>query len=122
MSGGIAYVLDEAPAATGSTAGDFASRVNTELVDIVPLDADDREWLLATLRRHYELTESAVAARLLGLGAAGGGAAAGRDPLANFRKVMPRDYARVLRVMADAKSAGLDDAATSQKIMESVNG
>ena len=96
--------------------------MNTELVDIVPLDADDREWLLATLRRHYELTESAVAARLLGLGAAGGGAAAGRDPLANFRKVMPRDYARVLRVMADAKSAGLDDAATSQKIMESVNG
>jgi glutamate synthase (NADPH/NADH) large chain len=111
MSGGIAYVLDEAPAATGSTAGDFASRVNTELVDILPLDADDREWLLATLRRHYELTESAVAARLLGLG----------DPLANFRKVMPRDYARVLRVIADAKSAGLDEAATSHKIMESVH-
>ncbi len=57
MSGGIAYVLDESPNATGSTAGDFASRVNTELVDIVPLDADDREWLLATLRRHYELTD-----------------------------------------------------------------
>jgi hypothetical protein len=27
----------------------------------------------------------------------------------------------VLRVMADAQRAGLDDAATSQKIMESVN-
>jgi glutamate synthase (NADPH/NADH) large chain len=111
MSGGIAYVLDEAPAATGSTAGDFASRVNSELVDIVPLDADDREWLSGVLRRHYDLTESAVAARLLGLDA----------PFANFRKVMPRDYARVLRVMADAQRAGLDDAATSQKIMESVN-
>jgi glutamate synthase (NADPH/NADH) large chain len=111
MSGGIAYVLDEAPAATGSTAGDFASRVNSELVDIVPLDADDREWLSGLLRRHYDLTESAVAARLLGLDA----------PFANFRKVMPRDYARVLRVMADAQRAGLDDAATSQKIMESVN-
>ncbi|MFM2113880.1 MAG: glutamate synthase large subunit, partial [Actinomycetota bacterium] len=122
MSGGIAYVLDESPAATGSTAGDFASRVNTELVDIVPLDADDREWLLATLRRHYELTESAVAARLLGLGAAGGDAATGGDSLTKFRKVMPRDYARVLRVIADAKSAGLDEAATSHKIMESVNG
>jgi glutamate synthase (NADPH/NADH) large chain len=85
--------------------------VNSELVDIVPLDADDREWLSGVLRRHYDLTESAVAARLLGLDA----------PFANFRKVMPRDYARVLRVMADAQRAGLDDAATSQKIMESVN-
>jgi glutamate synthase (NADPH/NADH) large chain len=111
MSGGIAYVLDEAPAATGSTAGDFASRVNSELVDVVDLDAEDREWLSGVLRRHYDLTESAVAARLLGLDA----------PLANFRKVMPRDYARVLRVMADAQRAGLDEAATSQKIMESVN-
>ncbi|MGA0787715.1 MAG: glutamate synthase-related protein, partial [Ilumatobacteraceae bacterium] len=113
MSGGIAYVLDES--------GAFASRVNTELVDIVPLDADDREWLLATLRRHYELTESTVAARLLGLGAAGGATASGGDALANIRKVLPRDYARVLRVIADAKSAGLDEAATSHKIMESVH-
>jgi glutamate synthase domain-containing protein 3 len=39
-----------------------------------------------------------------------------------FRKVMPRDYARVLRVIADANRAGLDEAATAQKIMESVNG
>ncbi|MGA1630065.1 MAG: glutamate synthase subunit alpha, partial [Ilumatobacteraceae bacterium] len=113
MSGGIAYVLDES--------GAFASRVNTELVDIVPLDADDREWLLATLRRHYELTESTVAARLLGLGADGGATASGGDALANVRKVLPRDYARVLRVIADAKSAGLDEAATSHKIMESVH-
>ncbi|MGA1087722.1 MAG: glutamate synthase-related protein, partial [Ilumatobacteraceae bacterium] len=114
MSGGIAYVLDESGSGTaaGAPGGDFASCVNTELVDIVPLDADDREWLLTTLRRHYELTESAVSARLLALG----------DPLLNFRKVLPRDYARVLRVIADAKSAGLDDAATSQRIMESVNG
>jgi hypothetical protein len=35
---------------------------------------------------------------------------------------MPRDYARVLRVMADAKRDGLDDVATAQKIMESVHG
>ncbi|NBV82308.1 MAG: hypothetical protein EBR63_03375, partial [Actinobacteria bacterium] len=46
---------------------------------------------------------------------------AGADPFANFRKVMPRDYARVLRVIADAQRAGLDEAATSQKIMESVH-
>jgi hypothetical protein len=34
---------------------------------------------------------------------------------------MPRDYARVLRVIEDARAAGLDEAATSQKIMESVS-
>jgi hypothetical protein len=90
----------------------FASLANTELVDVVDLDDADREWLRATLQRHRELTDSAVAARLL----------ASTNPFANFRKVMPRDYARVLRVIADAKAAGLDDAATSQKIMESVNG
>ncbi|MFM8644915.1 MAG: glutamate synthase-related protein, partial [Actinomycetota bacterium] len=113
MSGGIAYVLDE-PASQGSATlvGNFASRVNTELVDVVDLDDADREWLLATLRRHQEFTDSAVAARLL----------VSKNPLANFRKVMPRDYARVLRVIADAKRAGLDEAATSQKIMESVSG
>jgi len=104
MSGGIAYVLDEP--------GNFASRVNTELVDVVDLDDADRDWLLATLRRHHGLTDSAVAARLL----------ASKAPLANFRKVMPRDYARVLRVIADAQKAGLDEVATSQKIMESVSG
>jgi glutamate synthase (NADPH/NADH) large chain len=112
MSGGIAYVLDEPAAGAASSTGGFASRVNTELVDVIDLDDDDRAWLLTTLRRHHELTDSAVAARLL----------ASSAPLANFRKVMPRDYARVLRVIADARAAGLDDAATSQKIMESVHG
>jgi glutamate synthase (NADPH/NADH) large chain len=113
MSGGVAYVLDEPAdaAAAGATAGDFASRVNGELVDVVDLDADDVEWLTATLQKHAELTGSAVAQRVLATGVA-------KSP---FRKVMPRDYARVLRVMADAKRAGLDDAATAQKIMESVN-
>ncbi|MFM7083264.1 MAG: glutamate synthase subunit alpha, partial [Actinomycetota bacterium] len=112
MSGGIAYVLDEPASSSPATStGDFASRVNTELVDVVDLDDADRDWLLATLRRHHEFTDSAVAARLL----------ASKNPLANFRKVMPRDYARVLRVIADAQRAGLDEAATSQKIMESVH-
>ncbi|NCX60974.1 MAG: glutamate synthase subunit alpha, partial [Actinobacteria bacterium] len=77
MSGGIAYVLDEAAAG-------FASRVNTELVDVVDLDADDVVWLTATLQKHADLTGSAVAQRVLATGVA-------QSP---FRKVMPRDYAR----------------------------
>jgi glutamate synthase (NADPH/NADH) large chain len=104
MSGGIAYVLD--------ADGTFASRVNTELVDVVTLDADDVAWLTATLQKHADLTGSTVAKGVLAAGVVASG----------FRKVMPRDYARVLRVMADAQRAGLDDAATAQKIMESVNG
>jgi glutamate synthase (NADPH/NADH) large chain len=104
MSGGIAYVLD--------ADGTFASRVNTELVDVVTLDADDVAWLTATLQKHADLTGSTVAKGVLAAGVVASG----------FRKVMPRDYARVLRVMADAKRDGLDDAATAQKIMESVNG
>jgi glutamate synthase (NADPH/NADH) large chain len=104
MSGGIAYVLDES--------GTFSSMVNSEMVDVVALDADDRAWLVATLGRHLQLTDSAVAGRLLALA----------DPVANFCKVMPRDYARVLRVMAEARAAGLSDTATSEKIMESVRG
>jgi glutamate synthase (NADPH/NADH) large chain len=104
MSGGIAYVLDEA--------GTFVSLVNAEMVDVVGLDGDDREWLIATLERHASLTDSAVARRLLGLA----------DPVSDVRKVMPRDYARVLRVMAEARAAGLDEATTSVRIMESVRG
>jgi glutamate synthase (NADPH/NADH) large chain len=104
MSGGIAYVLD--------ADGTFASRVNTELVDVVDLDADDVAWLTATLQKHADFTGSTVAKGVLAAGVVASG----------FRKVMPRDYARVLRVMADAKRDGLDDAATAQKIMESVNG
>jgi glutamate synthase (NADPH/NADH) large chain len=114
MSGGIAYVLDEptSTAASSAPASDFASRVNTELVDVVNLDADDVAWLTATLQKHADLTGSTMAKGVLAAGVVASG----------FRKVMPRDYARVLRVMTDAQRAGLDDAATAQKIMESVNG
>ena len=92
MSGGIAYVLDEAAAGSGAggtaSAAGFTSRVNTELVDVIDLDADDIEWLTATLQKHAELTGSAVAQRVLAAGVA-------KSP---FRKVMPRDYARVLQI------------------------
>ncbi len=43
MSGGIAYVLD--------TDGSFTNRVNYEMVDLDPLDDDDRIWLRDMRRR-----------------------------------------------------------------------
>ena len=104
MSGGIAYVLDEE--------GHLSTLVNSEMVDVVGLESDDREWLVSMLNKHADLTESAVAQRLLALA----------DPLVNIRKVMPREYARVLHVMAHARVAGLNEADTSAMIMESARG
>ena len=40
----------------------------------------------------------------------------------SFKKVMPRDYARVLQVMKDAEAAGLDEAATLERVMEASRG
>ncbi|MGZ4650805.1 MAG: GltB/FmdC/FwdC-like GXGXG domain-containing protein, partial [Kineosporiaceae bacterium] len=88
MSGGVAYVLDLRP-----------GRVNTELVDLEPLDGNDRALLLALVQRHRSETGSAVAWRLLQDWEAS---------LARFTKVMPRDYARVLAARARAEAEGLD--------------
>jgi glutamate synthase domain-containing protein 2/glutamate synthase domain-containing protein 3 len=87
MSGGIAYVLDRA--------GSFASRCNSSLVDLDPMQLDDMLELRTLLERHLQLTGSAVAASLLTDWAASA---------ASFVKVMPRDYKRVLRstLLADA--------------------
>ena len=85
MSGGIAYVYDPDE--------QFAALVNYEMVELVPLDDDDREWLRATIARHRELTGSDVADRLLGQWG---------SEVGSFRKVMPEDFRRVLTVMRDA--------------------
>jgi glutamate synthase (NADPH) large chain len=89
MSGGIAYVYD--PDAT------FATRLNTEMVDLDPLDDDDREWLRDTIRRHQSETGSGVAARVL---------ARWHDEVRQFRKVMPKDYKRVLDAARLAEEQG----------------
>jgi glutamate synthase (NADPH/NADH) large chain len=105
MSGGIAYVYD--PDAQ------FAALVNYEMVELVPLDDDDREWLRTTIARHRELTGSDVADRLLGQWG---------SEVGSFRKVMPEDYRRVLTVMREAESAGLSEEQTLAKVMESAHG
>ena len=47
---GVAYLLDPDP-----------MRINPEMVQLEPLDDEDREFLAETIRRHFEETESAVA-------------------------------------------------------------
>ena len=86
MSGGIAYVFD--------VDGRFRSRLNDEMVVLDELDDEDRGFLLDTVRRHLDLTGSAVAERLL---------ASWSVKVSRFRKVMPLDYRRVLTVMREAE-------------------
>ncbi|MFO1537574.1 MAG: glutamate synthase large subunit [Actinomycetota bacterium] len=105
MSGGIAYV---------SAPDDrFAALVNYELVELVPLDDEDREWLRATVERHRECTGSDVADGIL---------AQWGTEVAAFKKVMPEDYRRVLTVMREAAAAGLSEEETLVKVMESSHG
>src|SRR5690606_34040754 len=90
MSGGIAYVLDL-----------DHRRVNTEMVDIDPLDDTDRAFLEDVLTRHHAETGSTVAQRLL---------ADFDTAVERFAKIMPRDYKRVLNARAEAERDGRDVA------------
>jgi glutamate synthase (NADPH/NADH) large chain len=88
MSGGFAYVLDL-----------NEQRLNTEMVDLADLDADDRAFLREIITRHAAETASTVAAALL---------ADWDDAITRFAKVFPRDYKRVLDAARVAAEEGLD--------------
>ncbi|MGH7733141.1 MAG: glutamate synthase subunit alpha, partial [Gemmatimonadales bacterium] len=89
MSGGVAFVHD--PERT------FGELVNYDMVDLEPLVAEDRQWLADIVRRHTDETGSAVGGRLLGEWEAA---------VADFVKVMPRDYRRVLQATRRAIEQG----------------
>jgi glutamate synthase (NADPH/NADH) large chain len=91
MSGGVAYVLD--------AIGDFADRVNTEMVQVEEIDDTDADLLRELVARHVEATGSAVGQAVLD------GFARTAD---QFRKVMPVDYKRVLEATARAEAEGRD--------------
>ncbi len=95
MSGGVAYVLDEQ--------NDFASRCNTELVELEALDNSDAAIVKAMIEKHAECTGSSRATMML---------INWENVLNQFVKVMPLDYKRVLQALERAKAAGLsgDDA------------
>jgi glutamate synthase (NADPH/NADH) large chain len=88
MSGGIAFVLDLDRA-----------RVNPELVDIEPVTAQYADTLATIVTRHWQLTGSAVAQRLL---------ADFEHSLSRFSLLMPRDYKRVLDATSRAEADGSD--------------
>ncbi|TAF95977.1 MAG: glutamate synthase subunit alpha, partial [Oscillatoriales cyanobacterium] len=99
MSGGVAYILDEA--------GDFATRCNMSMVALEKLeDVEEISDLRELIQTHFDLTGSAKAAKVL---------ANWDGMLPVFVKVMPKDYKRVLQAIERAIAAGLsgDDALTA---------
>lgn len=99
MSGGIAYVIDLDPGA-----------VNGELVDVEPLKDADRDFLVEIISAHAEQTDSDLARHLL---------ADWDRTLGRFSKIMPRDYRRILEVIALAEELGEDP---DRLVMEVVSG
>jgi glutamate synthase domain-containing protein 2/glutamate synthase domain-containing protein 1/glutamate synthase domain-containing protein 3 len=79
MSGGIAYVLD--------VDGQFHRRCNQGMVELDPLDEADLRAVHELVRRHYDLTESKLAWRVL---------SGWKDVARRFVKVMPVEYRKVL--------------------------
>ncbi|MCR5474452.1 MAG: glutamate synthase large subunit [Lachnospiraceae bacterium] len=87
MSGGIAYVLDEK-----ST---LYRNLNKELVLMESITGDeDKEEILAMIRKHHELTGSKKAETIL---------ASFEDYIGRFKKIIPEEYKRVI---SEAKETG----------------
>jgi glutamate synthase (NADPH/NADH) large chain len=105
MSGGVAYVYDPD--------GTFPALVNYEMVELEPLDDDDLATVRSLVEAHADHTGSTVAGRVL---------AAWTTESSHFRKVMPKDYRRVLTVLRDAERDGLDERATMARVMEAAHG
>jgi len=96
MSGGVAYVLDEA--------GDFATRCNMQTVALERMDdLAESEEIRQMIRRHAEYTGSKKAEYVIDNWT---------ELAPKFVKVMPKDYKRMLAAIEKAKSSGLsgDDA------------
>ena len=83
MSGGIAYVLDER--------GNFDYFCNRGMVELVPVrDYDDQEFIIETLKKHIQYTESSKAKNII---------QNWYDYLPKFIKVIPLEYKRALNEM-----------------------
>jgi glutamate synthase (NADPH) large chain len=91
MSGGVAFLLDANPI-----------NVNIDMVELDVPTIEDLERVRTIVTRHWEETESAVAAELL---------ADWPKHAARFTLVMPKDYKRVLTLQERAIAEGRDPIA-----------
>ncbi len=92
MSGGIAYVYDPDKR--------LPARTNLEMVVLEEPDDEDFEWLRDRIVKHRHETGSEIAARIL---------AEWGTSAADFVKVTPTDYRRVMAAAAKARSQGSDE-------------
>ena len=92
MSGGIAYVLDED--------WDFYTRVNKDMVSLEPVEHKyDVSLLKDLIREHVEATGSLRGKEILdNFG----------EYLPKFKKVLPHDYDKMLRLIAQMEEKGED--------------
>ena len=104
MSGGIAYVYDPD--------GALGANLNSEMVELEDLDDEDLQWLQEMLQAHVDATDSAVGQRIL---------SDWNNTVKHFAKVMPRDFKRVLKAIADAEERGADENETAEAIMAAAN-
>lgn len=88
----------------------LAGNLNTEMVDLDELDDADLEWLHGMITAHVDATDSAVGQRIL---------ADWPSQQRKIRKVMPRDYKRVLVAISEAETAGED---VNEAIMAAARG
>ncbi|WP_405134087.1 glutamate synthase large subunit [Nocardia sp. NBC_01388] len=102
MSGGTAYIYN--PNNT------FEKNLNTEMVDLEGLTADESAALRDIIAQHRDETGSAVADRIL---------IDWSQQVNHFVKVMPRDYKKVLLAISEAEKDGRD---VSAAIMEAARG
>ncbi len=99
MSGGRAFVLDL-----------DVRLVNTEMVDILALPGDQEEIIKSHISKFYAETGSNIAGELI---------KDWQSAKKRISMVMPRDYARVLDVMAKAQREGLP---IESAVMAAING
>jgi len=95
MSGGMAFVYD-----SNNT---FATRVNHDMVDVERPTAEEYDLVKGDIEQHVAYTNSSRGQRLL---------ADWETTRLHFRKVIPRQYKRVLEALETAQRLGVDpDAA-----------
>ena len=91
MSGGTAFVYD--------SNGTFPTRVNQDMVDVERPSEDDFATIKADIENHVAYTKSSRGKRLL---------ADWENERMRFRKVIPRQYKRVLEALETAQRSGVD--------------
>ena len=92
MSGGVAYIWDKK--------GDFATKLNGEMVAIEDLTIEDENILRMYISQHLDYTESDVAENILNNW---------DNILPQFVKVMPQDFKKALAIRNISVAEVLED-------------